>query len=61
MIVMTRYRKEVAEALAVGIYSLFTGLKIKKIKSPYHLKGKPINFSKYRNYKNNYFKMAAKK
>ena len=60
MINMTQYREQVAEGLAVGIYSVFNGLEIEKIKSPYLPKGTPVNFDKYRNYEKNYFDMVIK-
>ena len=51
---------EVAKSIAVGIYSLFNGLKLKKHYGPYFPKGKKLNFSKYENYeKGNYFKIVT--
>ncbi|GBF49564.1 hypothetical protein LPTSP4_10790 [Leptospira ryugenii] len=48
---LTKNRKEVAISLAVGIYSLFAGLEIKKNKSiPIHPKGLRINWERYQNY-----------
>lgn len=58
---MLEHRMETARSLAVGIYSLFAGLKIKhNPKSPYHPRGKAVDFEKYENYKEgNYFKLVA--
>ncbi|MGL4370868.1 MAG: N-acetylmuramoyl-L-alanine amidase, partial [Spirochaetota bacterium] len=52
---MPSYRKmfsenqnEVAEGIAVGIYSLLAGTDISGIKRPFHPKGKKIDLAKYR-------------
>ncbi len=48
---LTQKRRTVAESLAVGIYSLAVGLKVKKDKAlPYLPKGKKIEWEKYGNY-----------
>jgi len=57
---ISKYKKEHAEAIAVGIYSLVHGIKAppsaQKSLMPW---GKPIDFQKYRTYQNqNYFEMA---
>jgi len=58
---ITNYRREHAEALAVGIYSLFYGLNQKDYNSKKQLpKGKPVDFVKYINYNGgNYFTMPT--
>ncbi len=52
---------EIARSLAVGIYSLFAGLELKKsYKGPYRPTGKPLDFKKYETYKDgNYFKIVT--
>ncbi len=48
---LTEYKKETAISLAVGIYSLFVGLEIKKSKSsPIIPKGKAVNWERYGSY-----------
>jgi len=48
---LTQNKKETAISLAVGIYSLFAGLEIKKPKNmPVIPKGKKINWDRYENY-----------
>jgi hypothetical protein len=44
---LTKKQNEIAEGLAVGIYSLFTGIRIKKSRLPYLPKGKKLNLKKY--------------
>ncbi|WP_442915955.1 N-acetylmuramoyl-L-alanine amidase [Leptospira sp. GIMC2001] len=55
------HKKQVAESLAVGIYSLFRGVKpIHKKGMPYIPKGKQVNFKRYENYEGkNYFKIVS--
>ncbi len=43
----TQKQDEIAEGLAVGIYSLFTGLKLKNQNNILPPKGKPLNLDKY--------------
>ena len=54
-------RKKVAEAIAVGIYSLFHGLQLNQKEIRYAPRGKKIDFNKYIT-KNgeNYFKIVSK-
>lgn len=53
-------REEVARSIAVGIYSLFAGLDLKKRQWPYRPEGKPVNWTKYENWKGgNYFQLAS--
>ncbi|WP_210410254.1 N-acetylmuramoyl-L-alanine amidase [Leptospira meyeri] len=48
---LTQNKKETAISLAVGIYSLFVGLDVKKIPSlPYNPKGKKVNWERYETY-----------
>ncbi|WP_246051904.1 N-acetylmuramoyl-L-alanine amidase [Leptospira idonii] len=48
---LTENRKEVAISLAVGIYSLFSGMEMRKPKKmPVVPKGKKINWERYENY-----------
>ncbi len=48
---LTEHKKETAISLAVGIYSLFVGLELKKSKNmPIIPKGKKINWERYENY-----------
>ena len=53
-------REQVAISLAVGIYSLFTGLDIKKPGyGPYLPRGRKLDFAKYENLpQGNYFKIV---
>lgn len=44
---LTKKKKKIAVALAVGIYSLFQGLEVKELSIPYVPKGKRIEFEKY--------------
>jgi hypothetical protein len=44
---LTKKKKKIAVALAVGIYSLFQGLEVKELDFPYIPKGKRIIFEKY--------------
>lgn len=44
---LTRDQKELAEGIAVGIYSMFTGMQIKDIDYKYKPKGKKIDLDKY--------------
>ena len=58
---MTRDSEAVAQSLAVGIYSLFQGIKLRKGYGPYRPKGKKLNFERYGKLKNgNYFKIVTK-
>lgn len=51
IVLLTQKRRSVAESLAVGIYSLFLGLKVKKgIAIPYLPKGKKVNWEVYGSY-----------
>ncbi|MCB1174131.1 MAG: N-acetylmuramoyl-L-alanine amidase [Leptospiraceae bacterium] len=47
---MTAYREELAQSLAVGIYSLFAGLELKPRAWPFVPDGSAINFEKYGRY-----------
>lgn len=47
MYFLTKKKKKTAIAIAVGIYSLFHGLEIKKEEFPFLPKGKKIDFEKY--------------
>ncbi|EPG76434.1 hypothetical protein LEP1GSC058_1403 [Leptospira fainei serovar Hurstbridge str. BUT 6] len=59
MKILTKRRKDVAISLAVGIYSLFHGMKTKELDSPYIPKGRKISWSKYENWKDgNYFRIV---
>ena len=62
MYFLTIKKRKTAIAIAVGIYSLCQGLEIKKIDSPYHPRGKRLEFEKYI-YKNgnSYFKDVTKR
>jgi len=51
-IMLLKHQDEIAEGLAVGIYSLLTGLNVKKSKNKILPKGKRIDFSKYKDKKN---------
>ncbi len=55
------YQDTIASSLAVGIYSLFSGLKIKKnIKIPFKPRGINVDFNKYINHKDgNYFEKVV--
>lgn len=44
---LTQKKKRTAIAISVAIYSLFNGLEIRKIETPYTPKGKKIEFDKY--------------
>lgn len=52
---------EIARSLAVGIYSLFAGMELKKdYKGPYRPAGKALDLGKYESYKEgNYFKIVT--
>ncbi|MCB1164533.1 MAG: N-acetylmuramoyl-L-alanine amidase [Leptospiraceae bacterium] len=55
-----KYKDEIARSLAVGIYSLFTGLKLKPYQGPFKPTSKPLDFKKYENYKaGNYFDIVT--
>ncbi len=57
---MTRDRAAMADALAAGIYSLFTGIKVRSKSFPFEPKGAPLNFSRYEQLpEGNYFRAAA--
>ncbi|MCE9499839.1 MAG: N-acetylmuramoyl-L-alanine amidase [Leptospira sp.] len=61
MFLLTRRKKETAISLAVGIYSLFRGLHIKKADMPFIPKGKKLGFEKYEKIEGkNYFKEVSK-
>lgn len=48
---LTQNKKETAISLAVGIYSLFVGLDVKKnVNLPYNPKGKKVNWERYETY-----------
>lgn len=59
---LTRYQEYMAESLAVGIYSLYSGMRMKWQKMPksFRPKGKRIDFQRYRELPGNYFKRAKK-
>ncbi len=46
--ILTKKQKEIAEGIAVGIYSLLAGMKIKDTKFQYKPKGKKIDLKKYK-------------
>jgi hypothetical protein len=56
-ILVLNYQNEIARSLAVGIYSLFEGLELKKdYQGPFKPRGKNVDFNKYINHKEgNYF------
>ncbi len=61
-ITLIDHGEQVAQSIAVGIYSLFYGLKVHrdKIRTPYMPRGTALDFAKYRNMKEgNYFKMVV--
>ncbi|TGJ98936.1 N-acetylmuramoyl-L-alanine amidase [Leptospira langatensis] len=59
MRILTKRRRDTAVSLAVGIYSLFHGIKMKPVDSAYIPKGKKINWSRYETWKdNNYFRVV---
>ena len=59
---VTRDREAVAQSLAVGIYSLFHGLRPRAGHGPYRPRGRPLNFRRYENLPGgNYFEIAAEK
>lgn len=45
--VLTKDQQDIAEGIAVGIYSMFTGLEVKNIDYKYKPKGKKIDLEKY--------------
>ena len=56
---LQRHKREMAEAISVGIYSLYAGLELIKNKSPYIPRGNKLDFEKYRKYsRGNYFELA---
>ncbi|MGJ4786543.1 N-acetylmuramoyl-L-alanine amidase [Leptospira koniambonensis] len=59
MKILTQRRKDTAISLAVGVYSLFHGIKIKSADLPYIPKGKKIDWARYENLKEgNYFRVV---
>nr|WP_243393406.1 N-acetylmuramoyl-L-alanine amidase [Leptospira perolatii] len=57
--ILTERRRDVAVSLAIGIYSLFHGLKPKTLDSPYVPKGKRLQWERYENLKEgNYFRIV---
>lgn len=59
MKILTQRRKDTAISLAVGVYSLFHGVKIKSADLPYLPKGKKIDWARYENLKEgNYFRVV---
>ncbi len=56
-----KYQEEIAKSLAVGIYSLFVGLELKKdFKTNFRPRGKSVDFKKYIEHKNgNYFEKVV--
>ncbi|PJZ48479.1 N-acetylmuramoyl-L-alanine amidase [Leptospira saintgironsiae] len=59
MKILTQRRKDTAISLAVGVYSLFHGIKIKSADLPYVPKGKKIDWARYENLKEgNYFRVV---
>jgi hypothetical protein len=56
---MLKYRADLADALAAGIYSLFQGLAVKSGNMKFKPKGAPLNFAKYEQIpEGNYFRAA---
>nr|WP_245915609.1 N-acetylmuramoyl-L-alanine amidase [Leptospira johnsonii] len=59
MKILTQRRRDTAISLAVGLYSLFHGIKIKPADLPYVPKGKKIDWQRYENLKEgNYFRVV---
>ncbi|PJZ75695.1 N-acetylmuramoyl-L-alanine amidase [Leptospira neocaledonica] len=59
MKILTQRKKDTAISLAVGVYSLFHGIKIKSADLPYIPKGKKIDWTRYENLKEgNYFRIV---
>jgi hypothetical protein len=56
-----KYQNEIARSLAVGIYSLFTGLELKKdYQGPFRPRGVNVDFDKYIKHKDgNYFELVV--
>jgi len=56
-----KYQNEIARSLAVGIYSLFTGLQLKKdYQGPFRPRGVNVDFDKYTKHKDgNYFELVV--
>jgi len=55
-----KHTDQVAQSIAVGIYSLFSGLKLKPGYGPYRPRAKPLDFQKYENYsEGNYFTIVT--
>ncbi|MBI3395957.1 MAG: N-acetylmuramoyl-L-alanine amidase, partial [Spirochaetia bacterium] len=53
---VTTHREIVAKSIAAGIYSLFTGMRLKPGAGPYAPRGKAVDFQKYENLPDgNYF------
>lgn len=62
MYYLTDKKKETAVSIAVGIFSLFHGLKVKSAKYPFQPQGRKIDFGKYENFNGrNYFKEVVEK
>ena len=55
-----KHKKIVAQSLAIGIYSLYAGLKLNAIKNPFTPRGKKLDFKKYKNLpEGNYFQIVS--
>ncbi len=55
--ILTKRKRDTAISLAVGVYSLFHGIKPKPSEAPYIPKGKKINWTRYENLtEGNYFR-----
>jgi len=53
-------REATAKSLAVGIYSLFAGLSLRNLETPYRPTGKPLDFARYEKYREgNYFELVS--
>jgi len=58
---LSKKQDQIAEGLAVGIYSLFTGIKVKKSRFSHAPKGLKLNLSKYKiNNNSSYFDRVVK-
>lgn len=49
----------VARSIAAGIYSLFSGLQLRRQPGPYAPKGQPVDFARYERLPGNYFKSVV--
>lgn len=55
-----RYPTALTRSLAVGVYSLFAGLEVRKTHGPYKPRGEELNWDRYEDYdKGNYFEIVS--